>query len=1169
MGRTSALLRATFLIGLYCLLTAHGPTARTAGMALQPAGDIALHEGPEATTTIYVADASRPGLWSTRVGRAQVQSMKDLQPVPWADGVKRPVSLDANATTLVVLDAEGPRVLAFDLAQPTSGAREMMAGPPLRQPASVAIGANGTIAIADPGAHAVVFVSAKGEIWTDPSLQRPRQVEWDLEGSLYVLDDDDGLVTIETPSPSSRAVSRYQDAKAKGPSRLLPRDAEAFTVHRGILYLGLASGLQVSVPVTRAVLEVPPPLGRRRLVRVAASPRHMAGLDPSGVVVTAERPMPVGVRITPQKDNPGAPTRSVLDLATYLREHRMLATRLAQRDDGDKSYYDLLVRHGVLPAAAAAPDAALADTTTQLFCVINPARCGSSGDPAAAFAQVKDDEDVVVPQIALESSVTSSEVKLEGGKSARAYIDERVPDAKQREAISSADLVRLNPGRENSFELELQRRNFVSPRPLGRPLGAGTVVQLTAAGEEQVLGSIGSDCPDDIKLADSPSRLPLLMRLTSLETLPPDVRGTATSQTHFADVMIGSVTREQLSFTALKRCRPPKTRANAYVIVEALRADKVRYRLVKRPLTVLREEDWKELPGPLYIAYRPAPIDGLEYELNPKAVDVAKYRNETQTDVQARLWDRQEGSLMLPILTWRFDALLPAGEYYDKSTSFNKLREKHAQVMNVSSHESLRVAARSMPVSPIGANSSSVDPTEDEIKAGIKKAHDELTSAIGYTPELAAGTEGAIVGIAEKLESVNRDHPSFIEDGRSAWWETLDDSTAQAHQPPNGAAAAAALTLARLSEDEHGTHVAGIIGARASSVAPGLLPSANLLLIPTNTANSLNAGIELARQSSLGVKVFNLSFIFESGQFDGPLLDDLQRMMRTDWKDKLLFVVAAGNGGKDLNTDTPPAPVSWISTTSNILSVGATRADGTDLLGHHTDPGEAAHAGSNFGSKFVHLVAPGERVHSLGKDGYAFACGTSQAAPQVSAAAAMLVAQDVRHPLEIKARLMYTADWLPQYTDRVQAGRLNVKRAVRHPSLNLVQMFSDGKWFSLKPTLNSHVVVTSGRLFKSNGMSEPVFNKKFDFARVLSLIHLQGSQFRMFALTASNDFVSVIGDLDTTTRIGCASLREFDASDMPMTMATPGAMQRCTPGIAVSQIKEYIAQTGSALNVVF
>ena len=69
MGRTSALLRATFLIGLYCLLTAHGPTARTAGMALQPAGDIALHEGPEATT-IYVADASRPGLWSTRVGRA-------------------------------------------------------------------------------------------------------------------------------------------------------------------------------------------------------------------------------------------------------------------------------------------------------------------------------------------------------------------------------------------------------------------------------------------------------------------------------------------------------------------------------------------------------------------------------------------------------------------------------------------------------------------------------------------------------------------------------------------------------------------------------------------------------------------------------------------------------------------------------------------------------------------------------------------------------------------------------------------------------------------------------------------------------------------------------------------------------------------------------------------
>jgi subtilisin family serine protease len=492
-------------------------------------------------------------------------------------------------------------------------------------------------------------------------------------------------------------------------------------------------------------------------------------------------------------------------------------------------------------------------------------------------------------------------------------------------------------------------------------------------------------------------------------------------------------------------------------------------------------------------------------------------------------------------------------------------------VMAISSHESLRVAARSTPV-PVAAltpapDSATADPTADEIKAGIKKAHDQLTAAIGYTPALAAGTENAIVGIAEKLESVNRDHPQFIEDGRSAWWEILDDTSAQAHRPPDAASAAAALTLARLSEDEHGTHVAGIIGARPSSIAPGLVPAANLVLIPTNTANSLNAGIELASKGSLAVKVFNLSFIFESGQFDAPLLDDLQRMMRIDWKDKLLFVVAAGNGGKDLNTETPPAPVSWIPTTPNILSVGATRADGSDLLGQHSDPGEAAHSGSNFGSKFVHLVAPGERVHSLGKDSYAFACGTSQAAPQVSAAAAMLVAQNVIHPREIKARLMYTADWLPQYADRVQAGRLNVKRAVRLPSLNLVQMFSDGKWFSLKPIPDSHIVVTSGRQFK-NGVSEPIFKKRFDFARVLSLIHLQGSQFRMFALTPSDEFVSVIGELDTNVKIRCAGLQEYDNNDMQV-MTTPATKARCTSGIPVSQIKEYIAQTGSAGAVVF
>jgi subtilisin family serine protease len=73
------------------------------------------------------------------------------------------------------------------------------------------------------------------------------------------------------------------------------------------------------------------------------------------------------------------------------------------------------------------------------------------------------------------------------------------------------------------------------------------------------------------------------------------------------------------------------------------------------------------------------------------------------------------------------------------------------------------------------------------------------------------------------------------------------------------------------------------------------------------------------------------------------------------------------------------------------------------------DDSEQIKIGTNFGGRYVQLLAPGESIYSAGHDnGYSRATGSSQAVPQVTAAAAVLYAQGHTEPWRIKLRLMYT-----------------------------------------------------------------------------------------------------------------------------------------------------------------
>jgi subtilisin family serine protease len=132
----------------------------------------------------------------------------------------------------------------------------------------------------------------------------------------------------------------------------------------------------------------------------------------------------------------------------------------------------------------------------------------------------------------------------------------------------------------------------------------------------------------------------------------------------------------------------------------------------------------------------------------------------------------------------------------------------------------------------------------------------------------------------------------------------------------------------------------------------------------------------------------------------------------------ILFVAAAGNSGANNDTaETYPANFKL----PTVLSVSAT--DSSDRLAVF----------SNFGSKTVHVAAPGVSIFSTLPNGrYGALSGTSMACPHVSGAAALILSKNSKlSALELKKVIMESADPISGLDgSSITGGRLNVERAL-------------------------------------------------------------------------------------------------------------------------------------------
>lgn len=206
-------------------------------------------------------------------------------------------------------------------------------------------------------------------------------------------------------------------------------------------------------------------------------------------------------------------------------------------------------------------------------------------------------------------------------------------------------------------------------------------------------------------------------------------------------------------------------------------------------------------------------------------------------------------------------------------------------------------------------------------------------------------------------------------------------------------------------DNGHGTHCAGIIGARNNPIGVvGVAPRCQLYAVKvlsgsgSGSLSGVLAGMDWAAQN--GMHVASMSLGSDVNDPDAQCILAFQRAAQQLIDNGCIVVAAAGNAGQRINH--------WVGQPARCQGYMAVAAvDKDEKLADFSSNGPdtlCAECG-------VEISAPGVSVNSTWNDGkYKAISGTSMACPHVSGAAALLKEQHPTwDPAKIRARLKSTA----------------------------------------------------------------------------------------------------------------------------------------------------------------
>jgi len=235
---------------------------------------------------------------------------------------------------------------------------------------------------------------------------------------------------------------------------------------------------------------------------------------------------------------------------------------------------------------------------------------------------------------------------------------------------------------------------------------------------------------------------------------------------------------------------------------------------------------------------------------------------------------------------------------------------------------------------------------------------------------------------------IDDDGNGYIDDIHG--WDFFNDDATVCHY----AETANGYTANPDDNDNHGTHIAGIIAATANNGIgiAGVASNVNVQIMSlkihggTASSGSVTSAIKAIRYAeAMGADICNLSWGTTNYS------QSLELAIR---ESSMLFVTAAGNNGLN-NNSTPVFPASL--RLPNLISVGYVNHDG------YLD------SSSNYGVSTVDIAAPGEEIFSTLVGTYGYSNGSSMAAPHISGLAAMIYAYHENiYPAQVKELIINT-----------------------------------------------------------------------------------------------------------------------------------------------------------------